>query len=196
MKKPHTWIAVGLVTVVAGTLGLSQRTAIAQTTTTQPSAAAQTTTATQSSPTAQSSALERSLRAEIDAIYKGDFRAAFVSKKPDLFLKYIPDDFKSESVEGQKFDAAALRQFFPTQFPNMVRTIEHNVSIEDVDVVSANKLSAVVTLNTLIEYKGASGNYLVNTLGTYRDVWEKRNGKWFEIEGNQLRNQTTSYRRP
>jgi hypothetical protein len=53
-----------------------------------------------------------------------------------------------------------------------------------------------VTLNTLIEFKGAAGNYLVNTIGTYRDVWEKREGQWFEIEGNQLRNQTTSYRRP
>jgi hypothetical protein len=169
MKKQMTWIAIGLTAATASTLGLAF---------------------------AQNTALENSLKTEIDAIYKGDYRAAFVDKKPELFLKYIPDDFASESIEGQKFNAAGLRQFFPTQFPNMVRTIEHNVSFEDVDVVSATKLSAVVTLNTLIEYKGAAGNYLVNTIGTYRDVWEKRDGKWFEIEGNQLRNQTTSYRRP
>jgi hypothetical protein len=140
---------------------------------------------------------ETALRAEIDAIYKGDYRTAFVEKKPELFLKYIPDDFQSESIEGQKFNAAGLRQFFPTQFPNMVRTIEHNVSIEDVDVLGTNKLSAVVTLNTLIEFKGATGvNYLVNTIGTYRDVWEKRGAQWFEVSGDQLRNQVTSYRRP
>jgi hypothetical protein len=142
------------------------------------------------------SSQEAALRAEIDAIYKGDYRAAFVEKKPELFLKYIPDDFSSESIEGQKFNAAGLRQFFPTQFPNMVRTIEHNVSFEDVDVLAPNKLSAVVTLNTLIEFKGASGNYLVNTIGTYRDIWEKRGAQWFEISGDQLRNQVTSYRRP
>ncbi len=145
---------------------------------------------------AQNTAVENRLRAEIDAIYKGDYRAAFVDKKPELFLKYIPDDFASESIEGQKFNAAALRQFFPMQFPNIVRTIEHNVSFEDVDVLSPTKLSAVVTLNTLIEYKGANGNYLVNTIGTYRDVWEKRGAQWFEISGDQLRNQVTSYRRP
>jgi hypothetical protein len=145
---------------------------------------------------AQNANLEVALKAEIDAIYKGDYRAAFVEKKPELFLKHIPDDFVSESVEGQKFDAAALRQFFPQQFRTMVRTIEHNVSFEDVDVVSQNLLSAVVTLNTLTEFKSSTGNYLVNTLGTYRDVWEKRGGVWFEISGNQLRNQITSYRRP
>jgi hypothetical protein len=145
---------------------------------------------------AQNSNQETALRAEIDAIYKGDYRAAFVEKKPELFLKYIPDDFQSESIEGQKFNAAGLRQFFPTQFPNMVRTIEHNVSIEDVDLLAPNKLSAIVTLNTLIEYKGATANYLVNTIGTYRDVWEKRGAQWFETSGDQLRNQVTSYRRP
>jgi hypothetical protein len=145
---------------------------------------------------AQSSNQENALRAQIDAIYKGDYRAAFVDKKPELFLKYIPDDFQSESIEGQKFNAAGLRQFFPTQFPNMVRTIEHNVSIEDVDVLGPNKLSAIVTLNTLVEYKGATSNYLVNTIGTYRDVWEKRGAQWFEISGDQLRNQVTSFRRP
>jgi hypothetical protein len=145
---------------------------------------------------AQPLSQEAALKAEIDAIYKGDYRAAFVEKKPELFLKYIPDDFESTTIEGQKFNAAGLRQFFPTQFQTMVRTIEHNVSIEDVDVVGANKLSAVVTLNTLIEFKGAAGNYLVNTIGTYRDLWEKRGTQWFEISGDQLRNQTTSYRRP
>ena len=46
-------------------------------------------------------------------------RAAFVEKRPELFLKHIPDDFQSVSVEGNRFDATALRQFFPAQFANM-----------------------------------------------------------------------------
>lgn len=139
---------------------------------------------------------EAQARAALDAVYKGDYRAAFVEKKPELFLKHIPDDFQSVSVEGNRFDAAALRQFFPTQFTNMVRTIEHNVTIEDVDVLPDGTVSAVVTLHTLIEFRGANGNYLVNTVGTYRDAWQNRGGTWFEVRGDQLRHQVTVAPRP
>ena len=124
-------------------------------------------------------------------------RAAFVEKRPELFLKHIPDDFQSVSVEGNRFDATALRQFFPTQFVNMVRTIEHNVTIEDVDVLADGIVSAIVTLNTLIEFRGQNGkNYLVNTTGTYRDDWQNRGGTWFEVRGDQLRNSVTTAPRP
>jgi hypothetical protein len=190
MKQKTPLQALTLIALTVGTLGFPQDLASVQYHNTAQADALVNAAGAAFNP------FERFLRAEIDAIYKGDYRNAFVNKNPQLFLKYIPDDFVSENVEGQKFNAAGLRQFFPTQFPNMVRTIEHNVSIEDVDVISPTKLSAVVTLNTLIEYKGAAGNYLVYTLGTYRDVWEKRGGQWFEVEGNQLRNQTISFRRP
>lgn len=140
---------------------------------------------------------EAQARAALDAVYKGDYRAAFVEKRPELFLRHIPDDFQSVSVEGNRFDAAALRRFFPTQFVNMVRTIEHNVTIEDVDVLPDGTVSAVVTLHTLIEFRGAGGqNYLVNTVGTYRDAWQNRGGTWFEVRGDQLRNQVTAAPRP
>ena len=145
---------------------------------------------------AQFSSQEASLKAEIDAIYKGDFRAAFVEKKPELFLKYLADEYVSETIEGQKLDAATLGKFFSATFPNLVRTIEHNVSFEDVKVLSPTKLRVVVTLNTLLEFKGGAGNYLTNTIATYRDTWEKRNGKWLEVSADLLRNQTTSFRRP
>ncbi len=190
MKQNSTSLALTLSILAAGTLAFAQDAVSGQTLDALQANAAESARAGAFNP------FERFLRAEIDAIYKGDYRNAFVNKNPELFLKYIPDDFVSENVEGQKFNAAGLRQFFPMQFPNMVRTIEHNVSIEDVDVISPTKLSAIVTLNTLIEYKGTAGNYLVYTLGTYRDVWEKRGGRWFEVEGNQLRNQTISFRRP
>lgn len=140
---------------------------------------------------------EDQARAALGGIYKGDYRAAFVEKRPELFLRHIPDDFQSTSVEGNRFDAAALRQFFPQQFTNMVRTIEHNVTIEDVDVLADGTVSAVVTLHTLIEFRGAGGqNYLVNTVGTYRDDWQSRGGTWFEVRGDQLRNQVTTAPRP
>lgn len=133
----------------------------------------------------------------IDGIYKGDFREAFETKNPDLFLKYIPDDFTSALVDGQTFDAAALRQFFPTRFTNQVRLVEHNVTIEDVDVLPDNTVSAIVTLYTLEEFSKPDGStYLVTAIGTYRDDWQERDGQWYEIRGTQLRNQTITAPRP
>jgi hypothetical protein len=43
---------------------------------------------------------EDQARRVLDAIYKGDYQRAFRERKPELFLKHIPDDFKSVSVEG------------------------------------------------------------------------------------------------
>jgi hypothetical protein len=96
------------------------------------------------------------------------------------------------------YDAKAIRQFFPTRFTNQIRTIEHNVTIEDVDVLPDGTISAIVTLYTLEEYKRASGDgaYLVTTVGTYRDTWQERGGIWYEIGGDQLRNQTITAPRP
>jgi ketosteroid isomerase-like protein len=137
-------------------------------------------------------------RREIDAIYKGDYRRAFRERKPELFLKHIPDDFTSVSVEGNEFDATALRRFFSQRFANQVRLLEHNVTIEDIDVLQDGSISAIVTLYTLEEFKRAkgSGAYLVTTIGTYRDVWQRRSGTWYEVRGDQLRNQTITAPRP
>jgi hypothetical protein len=147
----------------------------------------------------QSSALgEDQARREIDAVYKGDYRMAFQRRRPELFLKHIPDDFKSVTVEGNEFNATALRQFFPQRFANQVRTLEHNVTIEDIDVLPNGTVSAVVTLYTVEEFKKArgTGTYFVTTIGTYRDAWRKRAGTWYEVRGDQLRNQTITAPRP
>lgn len=134
---------------------------------------------------------EDEARTIIDGIYKGDFREAFETKNPELFLKYIPDDFTSVLVDGQTFDAAALRQFFPTRFANQVRLLEHNVTIEDVDILEDGTISAIVTLFTLEEFSKPDGStYFVTAIGTYRDDWQERDGQWYEISGTQLRNQT------
>ena len=147
---------------------------------------------------AQSRANEEQARREIDAIYKGDYRTAFREGKPGLFLKHIPDDFKSVSVEGNEFDATALRQFFSQRFASQVRLLEHNVTIEDIDALPNGSISAIVTLYTLEEFKKAKGNgtYFVTTIGTYRDVWQNRSGTWYEVRGDQLRNQTITAPRP
>lgn len=150
------------------------------------------------SSTSARSVSEMEARETIDAIYKTDYRNAFLEKKPELFLKHIPDDFKSTSVAGDVFDAKGLRQFFPTRFANQIRTIEHNVTIEDVDVLPDGTISAIVTLYTLEEYKRVQGDgaYLVTTVGTYRDTWQERGGIWYEIGGDQLRNQVITAPRP
>jgi ketosteroid isomerase-like protein len=133
----------------------------------------------------------------IDSIYKGDYREAFATKDPELFLKHIPDDFTSVQVDGQTFNAEALRQFFPTRFTNQVRLIEHNVTIEDIDILPDNIISAIVTLYTLEEFsKPDGGTYFVTAIGTYRDDWQERDGVWYEIKGTQLRNQTITSPRP
>jgi hypothetical protein len=140
---------------------------------------------------------EDEAREIIDGIYKGDFREAFETKNPDLFLKYIPDDFTSTVIDGQTFDAAALRQIFPTRFTNQVRLIEHNVTIEDIDVLPDNTISAVVTLYTLEEFSKPDGStYFITALATYRDDWQERDGQWYEIRGTQLRNQMITAPRP
>lgn len=141
---------------------------------------------------------EDKAREILDDIYKGDYREAFATKNPELFLRHIPDDFSSRQVDGQMFNAEALRQFFPTRFTNQVALIEHNVTIEDIDILADGTISAIVTLTTLEEFTTADGNgtYFVTAIGTYRDDWQERDGQWYEIRGTQLRNQTITAPRP
>jgi hypothetical protein len=134
----------------------------------------------------------------LDALYKGDYRQAFLEKKPELFLKHIAPNFHSTLIDGTVYDAKALQQFFPKQFANMIQTHEHDVTIEDVDVATNGAINAVVTLNTLIEYKSAAGrSYFVINIGTYRDRFVRSlNGVLLETGGNQLRLQTITWPKP
>ncbi|MGH3875993.1 MAG: hypothetical protein ACRDSK_03045 [Actinophytocola sp.] len=140
---------------------------------------------------------EDAARSVLDGIYQGDFRTAFVDKRPELFLRHVPDDFVSTMVDGSRLDATAIRQVFPQQFATMARTIEHNVTIEDVDVLSKRSISGVVTLTTLIEHRRpGNGTFLVVTVGTFRDDFVLRNGVWMLRQAVQLRGQTITSPRP
>ena len=59
-------------------------------------------------------------RADLDALYKGDYKSAFVDKKPELFLQHIHDDFTAIQIDGSTANAEQLRQFFPA----MIGSIE------------------------------------------------------------------------
>ncbi|MBV9392349.1 MAG: hypothetical protein JOY96_10695, partial [Verrucomicrobia bacterium] len=135
--------------------------------------------------------------AALNGVYKGDYRAAFVEKNPDFFLRHIPDDFQSIAVDGSRFDAAALRAVFPQQFRTIVRTLEHHVTIDNLQVGVDGTVSTIVTLYTLIERHGVDERtYFVTTIGTYRDEWQKRGGMWFQVRGDQLHNQVITDSRP
>jgi hypothetical protein len=81
---------------------------------------------------------------------------------------------------------------------NIVKTLEHNVTIEEVKILPNGNISAIVTLYTVIERRKAQGqgSYLVTTVGTYRDVFRKTAGVLFEVSGDQLRNQTITAPKP
>lgn len=147
------------------------------------------------SPTPPKLDVREAARHELDALYKGDYRRAFLEKRPELFLKHIAPNFHSIAVDGTEYDAKALRQFFPRQFTNMVRVHEHDVTIEDVDITREGAITAVVTLTTLIEYKSAnSRTYFVTSIGTYRDHFIRSpEGILLEVGGDQLRSQTITW---
>jgi hypothetical protein len=136
-------------------------------------------------------------RADLDALYKGDYRRAFVEKNPELFLRHIPDEFTSMQVDGSTADAALLRQFFPGVIASIERTLEHNVTIEQV-VVSGEQIRAVVTLTTVTDRRSAAGVvYQEVASGTYVDTFERApDGTLLEVRGEQLRQSTTAGPRP
>jgi hypothetical protein len=152
----------------------------------QPSAA--------SAPSAPSANAEAA-RKDLTALYEGDYRHAFLEKRPELFLKHIAPNFHSTTVDGTEYDATALRRFFPQQFVNVVRVHEHNVTIEDIDIAKDGTIAAVVTLTTLIEYRNARRrSYFVLTMSTYHDHFIRSSqGMLMETGGDQLRAQTITW---
>jgi hypothetical protein len=136
-------------------------------------------------------------RADLDALYKSDYRDAFVQKNPELFLRHIADDFTSTQIDGTVANAELLRQFFPLFIQSVERVIDHNVTIEDVQVLDG-RIEAVVTLTTVMDRRSPS-NVVYNeiSVGTYRDQFVRDvNGELKEVAGDQLRMTVTGAPRP
>ena len=51
------------------------------------------------SPTPPKLDIREAARRELDALYKGDYRRAFLEKRPELFLKHIAPNFFSTTVD-------------------------------------------------------------------------------------------------
>lgn len=136
-------------------------------------------------------------RADLDALYKGDYRDAFVQKNPDLFLRHISDDFNSTLVDGTSASAEGLRQFFPLLIQSIDRVIDHNVTIEDVQIKD-DRIEAVVTLTTVMDRRSpANVVYTEISVGTYLDQFVRdEDGVLKEVAGDQLRVSVTGAPRP
>lgn len=136
-------------------------------------------------------------RADLDALYKGDYRDAFEQKNPDLFLRHISDDFTSTQIDGAVADAELLRQFFPLLIQSIDRVIDHNVTIEDVQLED-DRIAAVVTLTTVMDRRSPSNVvYTEISVGTYRDQFVRDvDGELKEVAGDQLRVTVTGAPRP
>jgi hypothetical protein len=136
-------------------------------------------------------------RADLDALYKGDYRNAFEQKNPDLFLRHISDDFTSTLVDGTTGNAEVLRQFFPLFIQSIDRVIEHNVTIEDVQI-KGDRIEAVVTLTTVMDRRSpANVVYTEISVGTFLDKFVRdEDGGLMEVAGDQLRVSVTGAPRP
>jgi hypothetical protein len=131
-------------------------------------------------------------RADLDALYKGDYRNAFVEKNPELFLRHIHDDFTSTQVDGSTANAEQLRQFIPIVIGSIERVLDHNVTIESV-YVTDERIEAVVTLTTVMDRRSQAGVvYNEIAVSTYLDTFERSaDDTLMEIRGEQLRSAIT-----
>jgi hypothetical protein len=132
-------------------------------------------------------------RADLDALYKGDYRSAFVDKDPNLFLRHIHDDFTGIQLDGTQLNAEQLRQFFPVMVGSIERVLDHNVTIESLEVDDAGQIDAVVTLTTVMHRRSQAGVvYAEISAGTYRDTFVRGvDGTLMETRGEQLRSAVT-----
>ena len=132
-------------------------------------------------------------RADLDALYKGDYKSAFVDKKPELFLQHIHDDFTAIQIDGSTANAEQLRQFFPAMIGSIEQLIDHNVTLENVEVDDDGQIDAVVTLTTVMHRRSQAGVvYAEISVGTYRDTFVRDDdGTLMETRGEQLRSVVT-----
>ncbi|HEU4405462.1 MAG TPA: hypothetical protein VFS43_09250 [Polyangiaceae bacterium] len=149
--------------------------------------------AAQSAPDAAQAA-----RADLDALYKGDYRRAFVEKNADLFGRHIAPDLRYSSYDGSTADAEGLKAFVAGRIATIERVVEHSVSLEHVTVDEAGRITAVVTLTTVLDLRSPAGTIYTETgVSTYRDAFVKQaDGSLLEVSAELLRSHTARAPRP
>ena len=137
-------------------------------------------------------------RADLDALYKGDYRRAFVEKNPDLFGRHIAPELTYSSYDGLTAGAEDLKAIVAGRIGTIERVVEHNVSIEHVQVDAEGRITAVVTLTTSLDLRSPAGVvYNEISVGTYLDSFVKRpDGTLLETKTKLMRSHTVSAPRP
>jgi hypothetical protein len=137
-------------------------------------------------------------RAALDTLYKGDYRRAFVEKNPDLFGRHISPDLQYSSYDGSSATGEQLKQFVAQRIAGIELVLGHNVSIEHVEVDASGRITAVVTLTTVLDVRSATGRvYREMSVGTYRDAFvTQADGSLLEVSAQLLRSHTTTALKP
>jgi hypothetical protein len=136
-------------------------------------------------------------RADLDALYKGDYRAAFVSKNPELFTRHISPDLVYSSYDGSTGSADDLKGFVSARIASIDNVLDHDVTIEHVQV-DTGRITAVVTLTTVLDLRSPTGTvYREISVGTYRDAFVKdADGSLLEVSAQLMRSHTTIAPKP
>jgi hypothetical protein len=137
-------------------------------------------------------------RADLDALYKGDYRRAFFEKNPDLFGRHVAPELTYSSYDGSTADAEGLKAAVASRIATIERASEHNVSIEHVELGADGRITAVVTLTTVLDLRSAAGKvYQEVSVGTYRDAFVKQpDGTLLEVRAELMRSHTLAANRP
>jgi hypothetical protein len=137
-------------------------------------------------------------RADLDTLYKGDYRRAFVEKNPELFGRHLSPDLRYSSYDGSSASADELKGIVAGRIASIERVLEHNVTIEHVEVADDGRITAVVTLTTVLDVRSSAGKpYQEVSVGTYRDAFVKRpDGTLLEVQAELMRSHTLVANRP
>jgi hypothetical protein len=132
-------------------------------------------------------------RAALDLLYKGDYRRAFVEKKPELFGRHIAPELQYSSYDGSTATGEQLKQIVAGRIATIERVLDHSVSIEHVEIDDAGRIVAVVTLTTVLDIRSQANRvYREISVGTYRDTFvQQADDSLLEVRAQLMRSHTT-----
>lgn len=147
---------------------------------------------------AQPAATVEAARAALDQLYKGDYRRAFVEKNPDLFGRHIAPELQYSSYDGSTGTAEQLKQSVAGRIATIERVLDHNVSIEHVEIDGTGHIVAVVTLTTVLDIRSQTNRvYREISVGTYRDTFvQQADDTLLEVRAQLMRSHTTTALKP
>lgn len=138
------------------------------------------------------------VRTDLDQLYKGDYRRAFVEKNPELFGQHIAPELQYSAYDGSSATGEQLKQIVAGRIALIDRVLDHNVTIENVEVDETGRIVAVVTLTTVLDIRSSANVvYREISVGTYRDTFVKtEEGSLLEVAAHLLRSHVTTSRIP